>query len=85
MRRHILAACILLPAAALLAFHTGRFSSTTPEAAASALPAARACDRHCDPAWMDANLRLNDLQSVGTGRRASAPARAISSGPAHRS
>lgn len=68
MRRHILAAFVLVPAAALLAFNTGYFSSATPAVAQSAVPAARSCDRYCDPAWMDANLRLNDLQIVGTGQ-----------------
>jgi hypothetical protein len=68
MRRHILAAFVLVPAAALLAFNAGFFSSATPAVAQSALPAARACDRHCDPAWMDANLRINDIQVIGTGQ-----------------
>lgn len=46
----------------------GLFSSTHPAVAQSENTAAHAhpCDEHCAPKWMDANLRINDLQLVGT-------------------
>jgi len=67
MRRHVLVAAVLIPAAALGIAQAGFFSSTSP-AAAQGTPAliARACDSHCGAQWMDANLRLDQLQLVGT-------------------
>jgi hypothetical protein len=69
MRRHLLAAFVLVPAAALLLAQAGLFSSSVPAAAQDASPAApkaKACDERCQPAWMDANLRLDQLQLIGT-------------------
>jgi len=65
MRRSLLFAFVLVPAAAL-AVHTVFFSSSTPAAAQSvAPPSARACDSRCGN-WMDSNLRIDQLQLVGT-------------------
>jgi hypothetical protein len=67
MRRQLLAAFVLIPAATFSIAQAGLFSSSSPAAAqASAKPAARPCDAHCYAAWMDANLRLDQLQVVGT-------------------
>lgn len=69
MRHPLLAAVVLVPSAAFLLAQAGLFSSTHPaaaQAAASTAGKARACDEHCSPGWMDANLRINDLQQVGT-------------------
>jgi hypothetical protein len=68
MRRHLLAAFVLLPAFALATVQAGLFSSTAPAAAQPAQPVikARACDEHCSAKWMDANLRMDQVQVVGT-------------------
>ena len=75
MRHHIFAAFVLVPAAIFAAAQTGLFSSSGPAAAhAAAEPGitvlasmkARPCDDHCKQDWMDANLRLNQVQVVGT-------------------
>jgi len=67
MRRHVLVAAVLIPAAALGIAQAGFFSSTSPAAAQAApIPMARACDTHCSASWMDANLRIDQLQLVGT-------------------
>lgn len=67
MRRHLLAAFVLAPAAALGLAHAGYFSSTAPAVASIAIgPTARACDSRCDAKWMDENLRLDQIQMVGT-------------------
>jgi hypothetical protein len=68
MRRHFLAAFVLVPAAI---FATAQaLSSSSPAVAQSvtvrATVTARICDDHCRPAWMDANLRLDQLQVIGT-------------------
>ena len=64
MRRHLLAAAALVPAAAIAVLQAG---SSTGSAVAQATPAAtaRPCDSRCGD-WMDANLRINQLQLVGT-------------------
>ena len=64
MRRPLLAAAVLVPVAAFALLEAG--TSTNP-AAAQGSPAltARPCDSRCG-AWMDDNLRLNQLQLVGT-------------------
>jgi hypothetical protein len=36
----------------------------------SSAPLARPCDEYCGPKWIDANLRINDLQIVGTAESA---------------
>jgi hypothetical protein len=66
MRRPLLAAFVLVPAAAFLVAQAGLFPSSGPASAQSSLAAARACDDRCSPAWMDANLRLDQVQVVGT-------------------
>jgi hypothetical protein len=73
MRRHVLAAFVLLPAFAFATVQAGLFSSTAPAAAQPALPQspvikARACDERCSAQWMDANLRIDQVQVVGTGQ-----------------
>jgi hypothetical protein len=69
MRRHLLAAFVLIPAAGVLVLNAGFFSSSLPAAANVTLapPAARPCDARCAADWMDANLRLDQMQVVGTG------------------
>ena len=67
MRRSYLAAFVLVSAAASLTAQL--LSSSAPAAAQTAavpLPAAHACNEHCSPTWMDANLRLDQIQVVGT-------------------
>jgi hypothetical protein len=66
MRHFVYAALVLGPVAAL-ATVGGIFSAPAPVSAATpTAPTARACDSHCARGWMDANLRLNQLQFVGT-------------------
>lgn len=68
MRRHLIAAAILVPAAAIGLANAGFFSSAQPASAQAVIPAsvAMACNDHCSPEWMDQNLRINQLQVVGT-------------------
>jgi hypothetical protein len=70
MRRHLLAAFVLVPATIFAVAQAGLFSSSSPEAAQDitvrASLKARPCDDHCKPEWMDANLRLDQIQVVGT-------------------
>jgi hypothetical protein len=68
MRRHLLAAFALVPAAILALAQAGLFSSSNPAVAQPATQGAKAasCDERCRPDWMDANLRLDQLQVVGT-------------------
>jgi hypothetical protein len=72
MIRHLLAAFVLVSSAGFILAQMNSFSSAHPAAAqpVNAAPAARACDAHCSPAWMDANLRINELQIVGTAESA---------------
>jgi hypothetical protein len=66
MRRPLLTAFILASAALLLTAQAGLLSSSSPATAQTVPAAAQACNDHCSPAWMDANLRLEQLQVVGT-------------------
>lgn len=68
MRHHLLAAFVLVPAAIFTLAQAGLFSSSGPAAAQASTPAGKAasCDERCRPGWMDANLRLDQLQAVGT-------------------
>jgi hypothetical protein len=67
MRRHLIAAAILVPAAAFAAANAGYFSSSQPAAAQVAAAAvARPCDGRCAAKWMDAHLRMDQMQVVGT-------------------
>ena len=67
MRRHLIAAAVLVPVAAFALADAGRFASSTPvKAQAAPAPGAHACDAHCAAGWMDANLRVAQLQVVGT-------------------
>jgi hypothetical protein len=66
MRRHLLAAFVLVPAAVVALAQAGLFSSSSPASAQAAAVKAKACDERCQPGWMDANLRLDQLQVVGT-------------------
>ena len=67
MRRQFLAALFLVPAGMFVMAAAGQSS---PPAADETYPSpaqmARACDSHCSPKWMDANLRLDQLQFVAT-------------------
>ena len=67
MRLHFTAAFVLVPISVFAMSQTGLFTSPEPAVAQTIIaPAARACDDHCDTGWMDANLRLNQIQVVGT-------------------
>jgi len=66
MRRPLLAAFVLVPAAAFVMAQAGLFSSSGPATAQTTPVAAHLCNDHCSPVWMDANLRLDQLQVVGT-------------------
>jgi hypothetical protein len=67
MRRNILAAFVLVPAGIFAISQTELFSSSAPAKAHAVItPSARGCDAHCDAKWMDANLRLDQMQVVGT-------------------
>ena len=70
MRRPVLAAFVLVPAAAFTMAQAGLFSSSGAAVAqtSATLTAAHACDDRCSPAWMDANLRLDQVQVVGTAQ-----------------
>jgi hypothetical protein len=62
MRRHLLVAAVLIPTAALGIARAG----VVPAPTDTPMQAARACDSHCSAQWMDANLRIDQLQLVGT-------------------
>jgi len=64
MRPSLLFAMVLVPAAAL-GIHTLLSSPSSAQSVVPAAPMARACDSRCG-AWMDANLRIDQLQVVGT-------------------
>lgn len=67
MRRHFLAAFVLVPAAVFGLANAGYFSSAAPASAAMAMgPTAQACDSRCEAKWLDDNLRLNQIQMIGT-------------------
>jgi hypothetical protein len=67
MRRNFLAAFVLVPAAAFAMSQAGLFSSSAPAKAHTVIaPSAQDCDVRCDPNWMDTNLRLDQIQVVGT-------------------
>jgi hypothetical protein len=67
MRRSVLIAFVLVPAAAFVVAQAGLFSLSGPASAQPALPAptAHACDTRCGAT---ANLRLDQLQVVGTAQ-----------------
>ena len=65
MRRHLLAASVLVPAAVLAISHWGSLSPAAPAVAQTA-QAAQACDHRCAPQWLDTNLRIDQLRLVGT-------------------
>jgi hypothetical protein len=66
MRHPLLAAFVLVPSAAFAIAEAGLFSDSRPATQAGNAPVARSCDEHCNPKWIDANLRINELQVVGT-------------------
>jgi hypothetical protein len=67
MRRHVFAALFLLPAGIFVVTAVGQSSSPIADTAKISLPsAARHCDERCSAKWMDANLRLDQLQVIGT-------------------
>lgn len=65
MRRHVFAALFLLPAGIFVVTAAGQSSAPIADTA-KASPSARNCDSHCSQDWMDANLRLDQLQVVAT-------------------
>ena len=66
MRRHLFAALFLVPAGVFVLEAAGESSTPLAEVASPAGHAARNCDNHCSAKWMDANLRLDQVQVVGT-------------------
>ncbi|HEX4634903.1 MAG TPA: Ca2+-dependent phosphoinositide-specific phospholipase C [Rhizomicrobium sp.] len=65
--RHAFAALFLVPASIFVMAAAGQLSSPMANVAhPSASPAARPCDSRCSPKWIDANLRLDQLQLVAT-------------------
>jgi len=64
--RHLFAVLFLFPAAIFAATAAGQSPSPIDTSKTPSPPAARNCDGHCAPDWMDANLRLNQLQVVAT-------------------
>src|SRR4051812_46055333 len=66
MHRHLLAAFVLVPAAVFALVQAGLFFSSSPASAPAPAAKAKACDERCQPGWMDANLRLDQIQVVGT-------------------
>ena len=62
MRRHLLVAAVLIPTAALGIAQAG----VVPAPTDPPMSVARPCDSHCSAQWMDANLRIDQLQLVGT-------------------
>jgi hypothetical protein len=77
MRHGILAACVVVPAAAFI-LAPAQFFSTVPAAASmprmtiepDSRQGARDCNASCDRAWLDANVRLDQIQVVGTAHSA---------------
>jgi len=66
MRRHFLAALFLAPAGIFLLGAAGESASPTASVAPSTSSVARACDSRCSSSWMDANLRIDQLQVIAT-------------------
>src|SRR5689334_12547313 len=66
MRRHFLAALFLAPAGMFVLGAAGESSTPVAKMAAPTIAVPRPCDDHCSPQWMDANLRLDQLQIVAT-------------------
>ena len=66
MRRHFLAAMFLAPAGMFVFGAAGESAAPVAKMAAPTPSVARPCDDHCSPQWMDANLRLDQLQVVAT-------------------
>ena len=66
---HFLAAFVLVPAAALAACSAGLFSSSSPAAAQARYPPSRRAPVTTAAApWMDTNLRIDQVQVVGTAQ-----------------
>lgn len=72
MRHPLLAALVLGPAALFLMAKTGGTAVSPVPVPAQPVTAqtAQACDKTCAAEWMDANLRLNQLQQIGTNASA---------------
>ncbi|MEY4707760.1 MAG: hypothetical protein RJB58_1483 [Pseudomonadota bacterium] len=70
MRLYLLATFVLIPTAGLLVTNAGPLSPSRPALAQAALtlPAPQSCDSRCEAGWMDANLRIDQLQIVSTGK-----------------
>jgi hypothetical protein len=67
MRRQIFAALFLVPVGMVVMAAAGEPSSPAADVTnPSPAQVARACDSHCSPKWMDANLRLDQLQIIAT-------------------
>jgi hypothetical protein len=63
--RLLFATLFLIPAGFFATAVTGESPSPIAHMA-EASTSAQACDNHCSPGWMDANLRLNQVQVVAT-------------------
>ena len=70
MRRHLFAAFVLIPAAGLLVANAGLFTASRPALAQAkpVAPSAQPCDSRCEAKWLDANLRLDQMQVIGTAK-----------------
>ena len=65
MRRRFFAASALVPAALLAISQLPPLAPAAP-AVAQTTETARLCDHRCNPAWLDINLRIDQLRMVGT-------------------
>ncbi len=71
MRRPLLAALFLGPAAAFFFASTGGTSVSPVAVPAQAIAAKAApCDQTCDAAWLDSHVAMNQLQQVGSNASA---------------
>src|SRR5215469_9938474 len=68
VRHSLFAAFVLVPSSIFAWAQQDQFATARPAAAqgVNAAALARFCGEHCSPAWMDANLRINEVQVVGT-------------------
>lgn len=66
MRRHFLAASVLVPSAILAISQLMSFPTAPAEAQTVQTATAQICDHRCNPEWLDTNLRLDQLRMVGT-------------------
>src|SRR5690349_21605089 len=66
MGRHLFAVLFLVPAGLVITAAGQPPTSSANMAQSSPASAARRCDSHCNAKWMDAKLRLDQMQIVAT-------------------